>query len=243
MIESSRIDTLLRRALQQLDLERGRNDASGRWTPRSPELTAALDALRGGDVGLAVERLEGALERRSGDDASGEVRVLRHVLVLYLDAESDRLEETIRDSRTIRQTAEGEMHLLDLRLARQRFRRSHRLGRITLACAVVILMTTALAVTRFGLAPAIALSGLAVFAIGAWLLLRVDARRQRSAHDRSQNLLRAEVAEEQQILRVDIRQRTALESGLERRRAELAALRDRVVAVHESGDPTRRRTT
>jgi hypothetical protein len=195
------------------------------WQPADPALREALAALQIDDHLRAVElvlRAVGAVP----EDVEG--RVVQEAVLLRLESHLNRLDGEIEDETRLRNTARGGITLLHLHQERHRFARNPHLLRWTQAAALVIIGTMALSVTRFGLSPWIAAAGLATFVAGAAVLLRVDARRQATAHAVTTNAMQAEVAEEMQILRADIRLRTDHIDALTRERDALRQMGERL---------------
>ena len=213
------LTTLIAAALVKLGLQVSREQG---WYPRSFYVKAALDALRQDDFERAIEELGRAWRAEPGED----VEVAREVILMRLDAEMNRVDARAAEAKKMRDATEGEITTLDLRLRRLRFTYRPVQAWVAGGAAAVAGVSTFVSVAWFGLSLAVSACGLAAVGAGAALLVGVDLRRQRAAHEAYRAQVTAEVAEETQILRAEIR----------KREADLAAAgadRERVVAMHE----------
>lgn len=210
------LTTLIAAALVRLGLQEAKERG---WYPRSYYVKSSLDALRQDDLDRAIEELVRAWRENPGEDAE----VAREVILMRLDADLDRIDAREAEAKKLRSTAEGEITVLDLRLRRLRFVYHPRQAWVAAGAGAAVLGSSLASVHWFGLNPAIAGVGLLSFAAGSVLLITVDRRRQRAAHEAYRAQIGAEVAEEVQILRTEIRVR---EGEILAARAE----RDRLLA-------------
>jgi len=194
------------------------------WHPRSPLVRSALEALRNDDLERAVAELGRAWLADPGEEAV----VAREVIVLRLDADSRQLAQRAVEVRKLKGTALGEVSLLELRLRRLRFDYAPKLAWVTTFSGLLIAITTAISIRRYGMNPWVgALGGLA-FVLAAVLLLRDDLRRQRGAFAGRRAQLAAEVAEEIQILHAEVRSRDAELQSLERSQQRIASCQEKL---------------
>ena len=198
MPRASWLSTLIERALQGVA---GAVEPAGDWRPTAPDLCAALDALEADHCHQAVALYGQAV---AAGHAADELRVVHEVITSSLANRCLLLDGEMEQEQRISQTAAGEISLLALRLERLRFRRQPRLIWLTVASAIAIVGSTLISITQLRLPRTVGLGGLLLFGCGALLLLTVDRRRQHAAFERKRTAMRAEVAEESQILRVEI---------------------------------------
>jgi hypothetical protein len=215
------LTTLITAALVKLGLQSAREAG---WYPRSFYVKGALDALRRDDFERAIEELGRAWRDEPGEESE----VAREVILMRLDAELERIDRREAEATKLRAAAEGEITVLDLRLRRPAFRYRPTQLWVTLGAAAAVGISTAVSLLGFGLNPFIAAGGLLVFVLGAALLLAVDLRRQRAAHDTERTRIGAEVAEEIQILRAEARRRDGELAAARAERARVLALLDRL---------------
>ena len=201
------LTTLIAAALLRLGLQISKDRG---WYPSSYYVKSALDALRADQMERAITELGKAWR----EEPSEEVQVAREVILMRLDAEDDRLAGRESAARKLRDAASGEITVLEIRLRRLAFAYNPRLARIAAGAGAAVIAVAVLAATRFNLAPAAAATGVALFAVAAGALLRVDRRRQQAAFAAHRAALGEEVAAEIEILRAEI----------EKRESELAAI-------------------
>lgn len=223
------LTTLIAAALVRLGLQVSKERG---WYPRSYYVKSSLEALRSDQVDRAIDELARAWRSEPGEEAE----VAREVILMRLDAELKEAEGREAVARKMRDAAEGEITVLDLRLRRLRFQYRPAQAWVTAAAALVVVVTTILSATRFHLHPAIAISGLLVFAAGAFLLISVDHRRQRANFESHRAQLAAEVAEEIQILSAEIRAREAEIKAAGHDRERILARRDRLPTMSRGTD-------
>ncbi len=217
----SSVTSLIAAALDRLGMQQIKERG---WSPRSNHVKRALEALGRDDLDQAIEDLERATREEPGE----ETEVAREVILIRLDVDEERINAREAEAKRFRDAAEGEITVLDLRLRRVRFNYRARQVWVALAAAAAVVVSSVISVTRFGLDPRIAGVGLLVFAAGAALLIIVDRRRQRAEHEVSRAQTGAEVAEEIQILRHQVRSR---ESEIDAARADRERLRARRARV------------
>jgi len=210
------LTTLIAAALVRLGLQEAKERG---WYPRSYYVKSSLDALRQDDLDRAIEELVRAWRENPGE----EVEVAREVILMRLDADLDRIDAREAEAKKLRATAEGEITVLNLRLQRLRFAYRPRQAWVAAGAGATVIGSSLASVHWFGLNPAIAGVGLLSFTAGSVLLITVDRRRQRASHEAYRAQIGAEVAEEVQILRAEIRAR---EGEILAARAE----RDRLLA-------------
>jgi hypothetical protein len=194
------LTTLIAAALVRLGLQEAKERG---WYPRSYYVKSSLDALRQDDLDRAIQELGRAWREDPGEEAE----VAREVILMRLDADQDRNGAREAEAKKLRAAAEGEITVLEQRLRKLRFTYHPRQVWVAAGTGAAVVGSSIASVTWFGLVPWIAGAGLLSFAAGTVLLIAVDRRRQRAAHEAYRAQIGAEVAEEIQILRADIRVR------------------------------------
>ncbi len=189
------------------------------WWPTTVELAAALEALAAEEPARAVHLLVPHL-RRSGD----EVRVTREVVELALGSRLAAIEAEIRRRQRLKQTATGEVQLLNARLAEWRPEFDWRMARIALLWAALILPSLVASLRYFGLPPLAFGVALLLFGAAVVILLQVDWRRQQQEAELARRRRHAQVAEELQILGAEAHAQASQLAELGARRNELLDL-------------------
>jgi hypothetical protein len=221
------LTTLIAAALVKLGLQVSKERG---WYPRSYYVKTALEALRADDIDRAIEELGLAWRDEPGE----EVEVAREVILMRLDADLKEVDTREAVARKMRDVAEGEITVLDLRLRRLRFNYRPTQAWVAAGAALVVVASTIFSVVRFSLHPAIAIAGLAVFGVGAALLITVDRRRQHAVFESHRAQIGAEVAEEIQILRAEIRAREGEILAARADRGPILARQGRLPAIDRS---------
>jgi hypothetical protein len=215
------LTTLIAAALVRLGLQEAKERG---WYPRSYYVKSSLDALRNDDLDRAIEELGRAWRTDPGEEAE----VAREVILMRLDADLDRINAREAQAKKLRDAAEGEITVLERRLRKVRFTYHPRQAWVAAGTGAAVVASSAVSVIWFGLHLGIASGGLLFFAAGAVLLITVDRRRQRAAHEAYRARIGAEVAEEVQILRAEIRAREAEIQAAQTDRNRLLARRARL---------------
>ncbi len=218
------LTTLIAAALVRLGLQVSKERG---WYPSSYYVKSALDALRADDMDRAIDEI-----RRGWREAPGEeALVAREVILMRLDAESERIAGKEATAQKLRDAATGEITLLELRLQRLRFAYDARRAWIAGAVAAIIVVLTILAIVRFDLHPAIAGIGLALVAAVAAIVVASDRKQQRAAFETTRTRAEADVAEEIRILRAEIEMRESEMARAQAERERLASFKNRLPAA------------